>query len=95
MNRTIKTLEETKKKTLLASSTEHATLQQNNQGGGGGKGKNKKKKNKGTSALDKEAEAELIKKLEEDNKNMESSIDKIKQDWEAEKAKIIADKEAI
>jgi len=95
MNRTIKTLEETKKKTLLASSTDHAMLQQNNQGGGGGKGKNKKKKNKGTSALDKEAETELIKKLEEDNKNMESSIDKIKQDWEAEKAKIIADKEAI
>ena len=95
MNRTIKTLEETKKKTLLASSTEPAMLQQNNQGGGGGKGKNKKKKNKGTSALDKEAETELIKKLEEDNKNMESSIDKIKQDWEAEKAKIIADKEAI
>jgi len=96
MNRTIKTLEETKKKTLLASSTEFAELQQNaNQGGGGGGKKNKKKKNKGTSALDKEAEADLLKKLEEDNKNMEESIDKIKQDWETEKAKIMADKEAI
>ena len=45
--------------------------------------------------MDKEAEVDLIKKLEEDNKNMESSIDKIKQDWETEKATIIADKEAI
>ena len=94
MNRTIKTLEETKKKTLYASSTEYAELQQNTQGGGGGK-KNKKKKNKGTSALDKEAEVDLLKKLEEDNKNMEQSIDKVKQDWEVEKAKILADKASI
>lgn len=80
MNRTIKTLEETKKKTLLSSSNEYAQLiQDSHQGGGGGGGKkNKKKKNKGTSSLDKEAEVELIKKLEENNKNMEQSIDKIK-----------------
>lgn len=97
MNRTIKTLEETKKKTLLSSSTEYAELQQSShQGGGGGGGKkNKKKKNKGTSALDKEAEVDLLKKLEEDNKNMEASIDKLRQDWEVEKAKIMQEKESV
>lgn len=71
MNRTIRTLEENKRKTLLVNSKEAMMLmnsessqslgQQNQGGGGGGKKKKNKNKNKGgQTGMSKEQEDELI-----------------------------------
>lgn len=62
----------------------------NQGGGGGGKGKKNKKKNKAPQAkgITPEQEADVLKKIEEENKNMEAEIDKIKNEWEAEKTKL-------
>ena len=51
-------------------------------------GGRKKKKGK-AGGMAKEQEDELVKKLEEDNKEMEKQIEVIKQTWEDEKAKLI------
>lgn len=91
MNRTIKTLEENKRKTLLANSKEAMNMMaddvnqgQQNKGGG----RKKKKGGNKQGGMSKEQEDELIKKLEEDNKNMEKCIEEIKQEWEREKEKL-------
>jgi hypothetical protein len=78
MNRTIKQLEENKRKTLLLNSLDYVQAMNSNENGNlqqNKGGKNKKKKKGGAGAVSKEQEEELIKKVEADHKNMEAAIE--------------------
>lgn len=102
MNRTIQQLEETKRLTLLANSphaqqvlNDLAQEQQQNQPQGKAKGKNKKKKAGQQNNITKEKEDELVKQLEQENKNMEDDIEQMKADWETQKKELMQTKDLL